>query len=108
MTQKAIDNCYLCHKYATIALQTACNALGIYFYTLHVKRFTGAYSPIIAHTAIYALYCALLPYPTALYMPTKQRLHIPSPANSDLGTKKGAAKTAPKNLILHGILYPCL
>ena len=49
--------------------------------------------------AIYALYCALLPCPTALYMPTKQRLHIPSPANSDLGTKKRGCKNSPKKIL---------
>ena len=85
----------------------ACNALGIYFYTLHVKRFTGAVCPIIAHMAIYALYYALRPYPIALYMPTKQRLHIHPPDNSELLQKKRGLQNSPQKSILRGIRAPC-
>lgn len=60
------------------ALQTACNALGIYFYTLRIKRLKTLVCPIIAHMAIYAPILCPLPCPAALYTPTNSACISPS------------------------------
>lgn len=94
------------------ALQTACNALGIYFYTLRIKRFTALVCPIVAYAPILCpIYAPIqcnaprktwllrggLPSPTAIRTAQKPRLLSPPLLNSELWRKKiGLQKQPPK------------